>query len=244
MTEQEWLGCSDPSAMLHYLHDQMATLRTRWQGPFRVRQWRTSERKLRLFACGCCRYVALWLCSDAARAVIALAEQFAEEQVDFAALERALAMADGAEQARARQSSWADYSRRAFEAVACLARRKVEEVVTAAHLSGRVFQSWSGVNEEAVRANSAAQANLLREIVGNPFAPARLDPAWLSSNDRAVDRIAQAIHDERAYGDLPILADALVDAGCHDEAILAHCRQVKSAHCPGCWVIDLLTGRE
>jgi hypothetical protein len=68
MTEQEWLGSSDLSAMLHYLHDQTATIRTRWQGPFRVRQWRTSERKLRLFACGCCRYVSLWLCSGAAQA--------------------------------------------------------------------------------------------------------------------------------------------------------------------------------
>jgi hypothetical protein len=244
MTEQEWLGCSDPSAMLHYLSDQSAAFRARWHGPVRVRLWRTSERKLRLFACGCCRYVALWLCSDAARAVIMLAEQYAEGQADFAALERALAMADGAEQARSRQSSWADYSRRAFEAVACLARRKVEEVVTAAHLAGRVFQSWAGVNEEAVRANSSAQANLLREIVGNPFAPARLDPAWLSANDGAVERIARAIQEERAYGDLPILADALVDSGCRDEAILAHCRQEKNLHCPGCWVIDLLMGRE
>jgi hypothetical protein len=244
MTEQEWLCSGDPSAMLHYLHDQSAMFRTRWQGPFHVRHWRTSERKLRLFACGCCRYVALWLQSDAARQVITLAEQYAEGQIDFATLERALAVADGAEQAVARQSSWADYSRRAFEAVACLARRKVEEVVTAAHLAGRVFQSWSGVNDEAVRANSAAQANLLREIVGNPFVPARLDPDLLSFNDGAVDRIARSIHEERAYGDLPVLADALVDAGCRGEAILTHCRQEKNAHCPGCWVIDLLTGRE
>jgi hypothetical protein len=243
MTEQEWLCSSDPSAMLHYL-EQSATFRSRWQGLFQIRQWRTSERKLRLFACGCCRYVALWLHADASRQVIALAEQHAEGQVEFVALERALSLADGAEQIQSRESSYEDFSRRAFEAVACLAKRKVEEVVTAAHLAGRVFQNWSGVNDEAVRANNAAQANLLREIVGDPFAPARLDPAWLSANDAAVERIARTIHDGRDYGDMPILADALVDARCRDEAILGHCRLEVPAHCPGCWVIDLLTGRE
>ena len=58
MTEAEWLICDDPGAMLHHLRAQPATFRTRWQGSVRVQQWRTSERKLRLFACACCRRIA------------------------------------------------------------------------------------------------------------------------------------------------------------------------------------------
>ena len=55
-------------------------------------------------------------------------------------------------------------------------------------------------------------------------------------------KVAQGIYYDRAFDRLPILADALEDAGCHDAAILEHCRQ-PGPHVRGCWVVDLLTGR-
>jgi hypothetical protein len=55
--------------------------------------------------------------------------------------------------------------------------------------------------------------------------------------------LAQAIYDERAFEHLPVLADALEEAGCTDAAILGHCRQ-PGPHARGCWVVDLLVGRE
>jgi hypothetical protein len=88
-----------------------------------------------------------------------------------------------------------------------------------------------------------AQAALIRCIFGNPFraAPA-VDPSWLAWNGRTVIKLAAGIYEGRRFGDLPILADALEEAGCADGAILAHCRS-GGEHVRGCWVVDLLTGR-
>jgi hypothetical protein len=84
---------------------------------------------------------------------------------------------------------------------------------------------------------------LVRCIFTNPFRPApALDPAWLAWNGGTVVKMAAAIYDERRFSDLPILADALEDAGCTDADILAHCRG-PGEHVRGCWVVDLLTGR-
>jgi hypothetical protein len=87
------------------------------------------------------------------------------------------------------------------------------------------------------------QAALLRDIFGNPFRPLAINPAWLAWNDGTVPRIAQAIYDERAFDRMPVLADALEDAGCTEPYILDHCRQ-PGEHVRGCWVVDLLLGKE
>ncbi|MBL8795191.1 MAG: hypothetical protein JNM56_14900 [Planctomycetia bacterium] len=79
----------------------------------------------------------------------------------------------------------------------------------------------------------------MRDLVGNPFRPVTVNPAWLTPT---VISLAQAIYAERAFDRLPILADALEDAGCDHADILNHCRQ-PGEHVRGCWVIDLLTGR-
>jgi hypothetical protein len=70
-----------------------------------------------------------------------------------------------------------------------------------------------------------------------------VEPAWLTWNDGIVTRIAQSIDTLRRYGDLPILHDALLDAGCDSEPILKHLRS-PGTHTCGCWVIDLLLGRD
>jgi len=83
----------------------------------------------------------------------------------------------------------------------------------------------------------------LRDIFGNPFRPVTVNPGWLAWNDGTVPRIAQAIYDERAFDRMTILADALEDAGCTDQDILGHCRS-GGEHVRGCWVVDLLLGKE
>lgn len=70
-----------------------------------------------------------------------------------------------------------------------------------------------------------------------------VDPAWLSWNDGVVAKMAQAIRDERSFDRLPILADALEEAGCTDAEFLNHCRE-RGPHGRGCWVVDLLAGGE
>ncbi|HUR53438.1 MAG TPA: hypothetical protein VMZ71_04880 [Gemmataceae bacterium] len=54
--------------------------------------------------------------------------------------------------------------------------------------------------------------------------------------------LANGIYEERAFDRLPILADALQDAGCDNDGILTHCRG-DGAHVRGCWVVDLLLGK-
>jgi hypothetical protein len=82
-------------------------------------------------------------------------------------------------------------------------------------------------------------AIFLRDIFGNPFRPVLFDPAWRTSTAIGV---AQKMYDSRDFSAMPILADALQDAGCEDEAILNHCRG-DGPHVRGCWVVDLVLGK-
>jgi hypothetical protein len=86
-------------------------------------------------------------------------------------------------------------------------------------------------------------AAVIRDILGNPFRPVSLNGSWLIWNDGSVPKMAQAIYDHRRFADLPILADALEDAGCADADILTHCRS-GGEHVRGCWVVDLLLGKQ
>jgi hypothetical protein len=98
-------------------------------------------------------------------------------------------------------------------------------------------------SREALRWPQHAEwtCGLLRDLFGNPFHPVGIDPAWFHGADHIVPRLAQTIEEEQAFDRLPILADALEDAGCAEEAILDHCRGPGPHYC-GCWVVDLLLG--
>ena len=96
----------------------------------------------------------------------------------------------------------------------------------------------------------AAAVGVVKAFAGSPMRPLpeayrctidiAIDPRWLTSN--VVD-LAGAIYEERAFEKMPILADALMDAGCDSEEIINHCRG-NGPHVRGCWVVDLLTGRK
>jgi hypothetical protein len=87
--------------------------------------------------------------------------------------------------------------------------------------------------------NLSVESTLLRDIFGNPLRPVAVDPSWLTST---VIALAEGIYAERAFDRMPILADALMDAGCDNDDVLTHCRD-SSEHVRGCWVVDLLTER-
>jgi hypothetical protein len=86
----------------------------------------------------------------------------------------------------------------------------------------------------------AVAAPLLRELIGNPFRPVTLNPSWLTST---VLTLAEGTYAERAFDRLPILADALQDAGCDNTDVLDHCRG-PGQHVRGCWVVDLVLGKQ
>jgi hypothetical protein len=85
----------------------------------------------------------------------------------------------------------------------------------------------------------ASFCELLRCVFGNPFRPAVLKAAWLTPG---VVGLVRTIYDDRAFDLLPVLADALEDAGCDDDDVLAHCRG-PGTHTRGCWPVDLLLGK-
>ncbi len=102
--------------------------------------------------------------------------------------------------------------------------------------------TWFLDNQARSKALAKAQderVRLLRCVVGRPLQPVVLGPGWLTTT---VVALAQAIYAERAFDRLPILADALEDAGCDDADLLAHCRG-DGPHVRGCWAVDLVLGK-
>ncbi len=84
------------------------------------------------------------------------------------------------------------------------------------------------------------QVSLIRDIFGNPFRTVAFDPGWRT--DTAVS-LARGMYAARDFAAMPILADALQDAGCENDDILAHCRDPQQVHVRGCWVVDLVLGK-
>jgi hypothetical protein len=117
-----------------------------------------------------------------------------------------------------------------------------EEVVTATNDSRVVIPPqqhvWLFIGNIPVKGSPAPSltAALLRDILGNPFRPVEFDAGWPTST---VVSLAHAIYQERAFERMPILADALEDAGCTNADFLNHCRQ-PGEHVRGCWVVDLV----
>jgi hypothetical protein len=90
------------------------------------------------------------------------------------------------------------------------------------------------------RENTELLRRLAHDIFGNPFRPAAFDPRWRTPDTVG---LARAIYEDRAFERMPLLADALMDAGCADEQVLGHCRG-DGPHVRGCWVVDLVLGKE
>jgi hypothetical protein len=97
-------------------------------------------------------------------------------------------------------------------------------------------------SDPAVAREKEAQKEIVFEIFGNPFHPITPSLNLFTWNDVAIPQIAEAIYEERRFGDMSILADALEDAGC-EPALVEHCRN-EQPHVRGCWVIDLLLGKK
>jgi hypothetical protein len=92
---------------------------------------------------------------------------------------------------------------------------------------------------DAMHREQAAQCDLVRDLYGNPFRPVSFEPGWGAWQNRTVARLAAGLYEERRFSDLPVLADALEEAGCTNQTILEHCRGGRE-HARGCWVLDAL----
>lgn len=235
MTEQEWLACDNSRTMLQYLRSMNS------------RSTKTNRRKLRLFGCGVA--YRIWrLLDEHFREVVVIAERVADRIID--SKERQKAYTENWETMLARQRSpepWEGYAVRT--AFFLLGERPFEAAFRAcaeeewAYAWSEEPHSLRGVGEQQERAAKSerkVQANLLRDVIGNPFRPVSVDAFWQTET---VVALARTIYDDRAFDEMPILADALEESGCTNTDILAHCRG-PGPHVRGCWAVDLLLGKE
>lgn len=182
-----------------------------------------SERKIRLFVCACCRRVWDQLSDETRQHHVELTERY----VDGRATREEFGVADWGRE-KPKESAIAACCRWNFDPYGGL-YYLLHEMQAAFRRDDR------GARE------AAAQAALLRDIFRVPYPrPVTFEVAWKTSD---VVGLAQAIYDERAFDRLPILADALQDAGCEGADLLGHCRS-SGPHVRGCWVVDLVLGRE
>jgi hypothetical protein len=219
MTETEWLNCTDPDPLIYSLKDK------------------ASMRKFVLFAVACRRLN--WEYLEAAfRDEVEVQERYADGLATAAEVVAAREVYGGVGNGTSPEESgplnFAKFSAEeaAEDGTYCRAGDTEDT-------PNREDNPWCVAYDQLL----VEQCRLLRDIVGNPFRRVARDPAWLRWNDGMVGKIAQAIYDERAFDRMPILADALEDAGCDSTDILDHCRR-PNVHVRGCWVIDLLLGKE
>ncbi len=236
MTEAEWLACVDPEPMLKYLLGPETVLTVGTlpyeRNEVEYHEKRASDRKLRLFAVACCHRIWLLISNSSNQRAVEVAERFADGHAEPRELQDAY---------RETQSIWVvlefEDSDRAREAASWSANA----TPAAAALSGaRAAAEALGDWRRPDRAEMTAQAVLMREIFGNPFRPVAFSPSWRTSTAVA---LAAQMYESREFSALPILADALQDAGCDNTDVLNHCRG-PGPHVRGCWVVDLVLGKE
>jgi hypothetical protein len=286
MTEHEWLVSTDPEPMLEFLRGK------------------ASDRKLRLFACACCRHTSSIMDAEWRRMVDHERRRTAvlwpsrvfhwisskfrphwpdrslldwskrEAELAWRAAELAEKVADGLTdltELKALLSSPGDDEMEGCYADGPNAAWAAKSSAYRARHCANYNSPCSYPPRAAHRAPSkpdhdreqSAQAHLLRDIFGNPFRPVAVEPTWLTAD---VVKLADTIYCERAFDRLPILADALEQAGCHNQEILSHCREPMPSlqlteprrrrwwpprrpaqaphevvpHVRGCWVLDLI----
>jgi hypothetical protein len=228
MNESEWLTSNDPALMVRYVHAH------------------TSIRKLRLFACACCRRIWHLLADERAQHAVQIVEAVADRHVSENALDRAQkSLRELCSRGPAYRATW-EIAWDDFQATVTSCAEAAQRGLLGSALQA-VADPWTMSWEEyqtierRVRAEVlGVQATLLREVIGNPFRPATVDPAW--QRPKIVEEVS-LIYYAQDFSRLPALADELEAAGCADAAFLGHCRQ-PGEHVRGCWVVDLLLGKE
>jgi hypothetical protein len=213
MTEAEWLNYDPPKQMLEFIQQAV--------GP----------RQTRLFACACYRRFDEKYADDRSREFIAIVERYADALATDKEVDRGYFAASDA--TREHQDELSDAVESLYSVCA------VSEHGIYGVYAERTAKLVADLSPLGIVTERQIQAALLRCIVGNPVRPVAVDPVWRS--ETAVV-LASGIYAERAFDRLPILADALEEAGCDHPDILAHCRG-PGPHARSCWVVDGVLGK-
>lgn len=242
MTEADWLSCTCSGPMLEFLRGKI------------------SDRKLRLFGAACCRRIWHLIVHPISREAVEIGERFAdglasddERHLKYGEADDIRCLLGGVGTGNLEQDAEEEYggilaaagispdvaAPAADEAWGCAEPEPEETGIGASALEAVANLSATDVGVER-----AAQAAILRDLVGNAFRPVLVDLARCGD---AVAALARAAYESRQMPTgtldptrLAALADALEKAGCRDEHVLTHLREPGSNHVRGCWVVDLV----
>lgn len=247
MTEAEWLACGDPGVLL-------------------ARRGRISQRQLMLFGCACCHRHMELLREERCRRAIEAAEEFADGlcppdvlrnarefirykhqelywPVEWPSLyPQAAAWLAAFDDPAAERLQAERGAREPFDDMLCAMKDEVSALLACVVARPAAGEAASDADfQTAYDRERAAQCDLLRDILGNPFRPGNFSRQWSTDTVLA---LARTVYESRDFSAMPILADALQDAGCTDEEVLNHCRDTTQVHVRGCWVVDLVLGKD
>jgi hypothetical protein len=239
MTEAKWLACREPRAMLDAIKE------------------RVPVRKMRLVGAACCRRIQHLFHDPACHRGVEVAERYADGEVTddelFDAGRTVGMLKEGTYTLGGLPTLWLNRpavmsGHAVLELLETDARLLVDGSGTVAYRAEQA--AFDGAYEKvgtrdlraskkgqsAQKAERTAQVRLIRDVFGNAFRPVTLSPAWRT--DTAVS-LAKQMYELRDFSSMPILADALQDAGCDSDDVLNHCRGPEP-HVRGCWVVDLV----
>jgi hypothetical protein len=204
VTEAEWRDCTDPSKL--------------------AEQVLSCSRKLRLFACACCRRLP-----DNSRLLplLTVAERFADGQATEQELVRARVAIPLAKKG-------------GDQAAAYAAGPTTDLIWSMKYLLIHARDAHQRKPDKD--AERRAQVELFHDIFGNHFRKVKANPAWSQWNGGLAVAMAEQIYEQRSFEDLPMLADALEEAGCEQRSLLDHFRG-GGVHVPGCWALDVVLGK-
>ncbi len=220
MTEEEWLACEDPRVLLDALRE------------------RTNNRKLRLFHCACLRWAVSLVAGLDGKWLLSVAEDYADGAATLKGIVEATSTLNRyAQRLRPTSGGWPPAEWTACQAIKSALYTSTDNV----HHRVAYWLEYTTTPrpDTGEQQNGRQEAtDLLRDVFGNPFRPVTFSPDWRT--DTAV-ALARQMYDSREFSAMPILADALQDAGCDNDDILTHCRAA-GEHVRGCWVVDLVLG--
>lgn len=225
MTEAEWNACTETRPLLT----------AAWN--------RLSDRKAKLIACAIARRLGGDLLDPRSLSAIEAAEDFVEGAGTWAEFARIVGEAGPAwEESQPDLGDWRSDRLGAMVAAGLAVWLRAASLPT-------LLSVWWGrdaaLPPDSLRASAlvTASADIVRDLIEYPGRRSVCDPAWLGWRDCTLWAMAEAVAEKRRYADMPILADALEEAGCAERALLDHLRG-PGPHFPGCWALDCLLDRE
>jgi hypothetical protein len=220
---------------------------------------KVSDRKLDLFNGWCCHALRPYLTDPRSRAAARYAEQHVDEGCPDTPEREAVL--EAAKKAVEELIKWAHAAptnlevrrRRVYALTAQIAQQALghdqpnrgvwANALLTAHAFGYANDEPPAClpgSEELRDEHLRLQATIFRDIVGNALDPVAFDSRWRTDDTLG---LARGIYMDRAFTRLPLLADALMDAGCADDRLVGHCRSA-GPHTRGCWAVNLVLGKE